>query len=167
MEMAERLYTTHSVEETQHLGRELGKRLIPGSILLLFGDLGSGKTVFIQGLAHGMKVPSDCYVNSPTYTIINEYPARLPFYHVDLFRLKDGADFEDIGLFELFSPANVVAIEWSERLHESELPDNYCKIHISVKNEFIRTLHIIACGLKMMDLVKDMPVIDGHHPIKR
>lgn len=161
MKASERFYITKSVEETRRIGQEMGKRLIPGSVLLLSGDLGSGKTVFVQGLARGMNVPPDCYVNSPTYALINEYPARLPFFHADLFRLEADADLEDIGLLELFTTPNVVAIEWPDRLHSSEIPENYCNIFFTEKSEYIRTLQIIAYGLKMIDLIEGMPEIAG------
>jgi len=160
MDKFERLYTTNSAKNTRQLGKEMGMRLIPGSIILLSGDVGSGKTVFVQGLANGMGVSPEYYITSPTYTLINEYPARFPFFHVDLFRLKESTDLEDIGLIEYFNPPNVVAIEWPERLHPSELTKNYCQIKLIVKEEFIRTIHIIACGHRMIDLIKEMPFTD-------
>lgn len=162
MKTLERSYTTNSAEETRQLGRTLGTKIKTGAILLLSGNLGSGKTVFVQGLADGMETPPDCYVTSPTYAIINEYPAKLPFFHVDLFRLNDGNDLEDIGLMELLSASNVVAIEWPERLHPSELPSEYCKIEIESENQSIRTIRIIAYGLRMIDLIKEMPRADRH-----
>ena len=158
MDSIERLYRSHSARDTRKLGQQIGERLTAGSILLLSGDLGSGKTVIVQGLARGMAVPDNCYVNSPTYTLINEYPARLPFFHVDLYRLNHGADIEEIGLMELLSPPNVVAIEWSERLQPSEVPEEHLKIDLSIENEFIRAVRLIAYGLKMVSLVKDMPI---------
>ena len=161
METFERIFTTHSPDMTRRLGQKMGKNLFPGSILFLSGDLGSGKTVFVQGLGSGLQVPSDCYINSPTYTLINEYPARLPFFHIDLFRLEGGADLEEIGILELFTSPNVVAVEWPERLHPSEIPSEHCKLRLEAKNEFIRTIHIIACGLRMIDLVKEMPFVGG------
>ena len=150
-------YTTNSPEHTFKVGKELGLRLTPGSVILLSGDLGSGKTVFVQGMAGGMGVPENYYITSPTYTLINEYPARLPFFHVDLFRIETNADLEDIGLLEYFDPPNVMAIEWAERLKPSELPSEYCKIRFVIKSETTRTIEIIACGLQMIDLLKDMP----------
>ncbi len=69
--------TTHSPEETHDLGKRLGSALEPGAVLFLTGELGSGKTAFVQGLARGLSVPETYYVTSPTYTIINEYPGRL------------------------------------------------------------------------------------------
>jgi tRNA threonylcarbamoyladenosine biosynthesis protein TsaE len=162
MKIYKRSFTTQSSDETQVLGQELATGLSTGATILLSGDLGSGKTVFVQGMAKAMAVPPDCYVTSPTYTLINEYPARLPFFHIDLFRLEPGSDLEEIGLLDLFSPLNVVVVEWPERLHESELPGEKCEIRLSTKSEFVRTIHIIAYGLKMIDLVKGMSFTGGN-----
>ncbi|MGD2269929.1 MAG: tRNA (adenosine(37)-N6)-threonylcarbamoyltransferase complex ATPase subunit type 1 TsaE, partial [Desulfobacterales bacterium] len=74
---------SHSPEETRKLGRKLGKQLKAGAIIALTGDLGSGKTVFVQGLASGLDVSNDYYITSPTFTLINEYMGRYSFYHVD------------------------------------------------------------------------------------
>ena len=87
-----REFQTHSHGQTVALGRALGRRLHQGIVLLLFGDLGSGKTAFTQGLARGLEVPASFIVTSPTYTLINEYPGRVPLYHVDLYRLPAPVD---------------------------------------------------------------------------
>ncbi len=105
---------TASPEETQKIAAKLGEKLKPGDVVLLFGDLGAGKTTFVQGLARGLGVPEDYYVQSPTFALINEYPGRVPLYHVDLYRLAP-EDVYDLGLEELVEKG-VVVIEWSERL---------------------------------------------------
>jgi tRNA threonylcarbamoyladenosine biosynthesis protein TsaE len=105
---------THSESETAAVGRELAARLGAGDIVLLFGDLGAGKTAFVRGLAEGLGIdPAE--VSSPTFTIIQEYRGgRLPLLHVDLYRLEPN-EVDDLGLDELGERA-VVAIEWAERL---------------------------------------------------
>ncbi|OAG28472.1 tRNA (adenosine(37)-N6)-threonylcarbamoyltransferase complex ATPase subunit type 1 TsaE [Thermodesulfatator autotrophicus] len=108
------VFKTKSPEETEQLAEKLGKRLACGDIILLFGDLGAGKTTFVKGLARGLGVPEDYYVQSPTFAIINEYPGRIPLYHVDLYRLEP-EDVYDLGLEEL-AEQGVLVIEWSERL---------------------------------------------------
>ena len=110
-----RTFTTHSEEETAGVGRDLGLTLDTEAVVLLFGDLGAGKTAFVRGLAEGLSVsPGD--VTSPTFTLIQEYRGgRLPLLHVDLYRLDDPREIDDLGLDELGSGA-VVAIEWAERL---------------------------------------------------
>ena len=106
--------TTHSEAETIAAGRELASRLAAGSVVLLFGDLGAGKTAFVRGLASGLGIAPD-EVSSPTFTIIRQYGGgRVPLLHVDLYRLA-AKEVDDLGLDELGEHA-VVAIEWAERM---------------------------------------------------
>jgi len=109
------LITTHSEEETAGVGRDFARRLAAGSVVLLSGDLGAGKTVFVRGLAEGLGVSSSA-VSSPTFTLIQEYRGgRLPLLHVDLYRLDDPREIDDLGLDELGTDG-VVAIEWADKL---------------------------------------------------
>ncbi len=105
---------TKSPEETKALAQEIAQGLEPGEVILLEGDLGAGKTTFIQGLAEGLGVPEDYYVSSPTFALINEYPGRITLFHVDLYRLEP-KEVEDLGLEDLLDQG-VIAIEWAERL---------------------------------------------------
>jgi len=111
---------TNSPEETIRLGEKIGSLLQSGDVIALTGELGAGKTTFIKGLAKGIGV-SD-FVGSPSFVIINEYPGRIPFYHMDLYRLEDRADIEGLGITEYFSGRGIVAVEWAEKLGEI-LPD--------------------------------------------
>ena len=106
---------TRSEEETAAVGRDLASALHPGTTILLTGDLGAGKTAFTRGLAEGLGVlPED--VSSPTFTIMQEYRGgRLPLFHVDLYRLNDPREIDDLGLDEI-SQSGVLAIEWAEKL---------------------------------------------------
>jgi tRNA threonylcarbamoyladenosine biosynthesis protein TsaE len=104
-----------SEAETTAAGRELAASLEAGSVVLLFGDLGAGKTVFVRGLAEGLGVSRDD-VSSPTFTIVQEYRGgRLPLFHVDLYRLNDAREIDDLGLDEIAADG-VLAIEWAEKL---------------------------------------------------
>jgi tRNA threonylcarbamoyladenosine biosynthesis protein TsaE len=107
--------TTHTEAETAAVGRELAARLTAGSVVLLYGDLGAGKTAFVKGLAEGLGAsPED--VSSPTFTIMQEYRGgRLPLFHVDLYRLNDPREIDDLGLEEIAADG-VLAIEWAEKL---------------------------------------------------
>jgi tRNA threonylcarbamoyladenosine biosynthesis protein TsaE len=106
---------THSQTETEAVGRELAARLTAGSVVLLFGELGAGKTALVRGLAEGLGVTPD-EVSSPTFTLMQEYRGgRLPLIHVDLYRLDDPREIDDLGLDELGEGA-VLAIEWVEKL---------------------------------------------------
>jgi tRNA threonylcarbamoyladenosine biosynthesis protein TsaE len=129
--MNERIVRLADAKATQMLGIELGKSLTAGSVLLLTGDLGSGKTTLVQGLAQGMGI--DDSIVSPTFTIINEYSGdRLPLYHLDLYRLNP-AEVDDLQLesywLGLETELGIVAIEWAERL--SHLPSDYIQIELT------------------------------------
>ena len=127
---------TYSAEDTRHAGRELGKKVQPGTIISIRGELGSGKTVFVQGLARGLGVPESIYVTSPSYTLINEYPGRCPLFHADFYRLDATSDFDDLGLDEILEEDGIVAIEWPDRLPDHLYrPDIDVHIKISGDNE--------------------------------
>lgn len=108
-------FTTHAESETAGIGRQLAHTLSAGSVVLLFGDLGAGKTAFVRGLAEGLGVdPAE--VSSPTFTLMQEYRGgRLPLVHVDLYRLNDPREIDELGLEEVAAPG-VLAIEWAEKL---------------------------------------------------
>jgi tRNA threonylcarbamoyladenosine biosynthesis protein TsaE len=129
--MPDRIVKLPDANATQMLGMELGQSLTAGGVLLLTGDLGSGKTTLVQGLAQGMNIVDS--IVSPTFTIINEYfSGRLPLYHLDLYRLTD-AEVDDLHLesywLGLETELGIVAIEWAERL--SYLPDDYLRIELT------------------------------------
>jgi tRNA threonylcarbamoyladenosine biosynthesis protein TsaE len=113
--MATRTVTTRSEEETSAVGRGLAALLSAGDVLLLYGDLGAGKTAFVRGLAEGLGVSRD-EVSSPTFTLIQEYRGgRLPLFHVDLYRIEDPREFDELGLDEI-AEDGVLAIEWADKL---------------------------------------------------
>lgn len=118
---------TKCEEETRQLGVRLAELLQPGDVLALEGDLGAGKTTFAQGVARGLGVKET--VDSPTFTIIKEYHGRLPFYHMDVYRL-DSPD-EDLGWDEFFFGDGVTLVEWAGRIEEL-LPDHAVHITITV-----------------------------------
>ncbi len=129
--MTERIVKLSDASATQMLGIDLGRSLTAGSVLLLTGDLGSGKTTLVQGLAQGMDIEDS--IVSPTFTIINEYfSGRLPLYHLDLYRLSN-AEVDDLHLesywLGLETAPGIVAIEWAERL--SYLPEDYLRIELT------------------------------------
>ncbi len=108
-------HVTTSEEETRFVASRLASDLPPGAVILLSGDLGAGKTVFVRGLASGLGIDPD-EVTSPTFTLVHEYRGgRLPLVHVDLYRL-DRAELEDIGLDTELAASGVLAVEWAERL---------------------------------------------------
>jgi tRNA threonylcarbamoyladenosine biosynthesis protein TsaE len=129
------------------LAERLGLSLHSGDVVALFGELGSGKTVFAQGLAQGLRVPSSFCITSPTFSIVNEYPGTTPFYHVDLYRLRGVEEFAELGLDEIFSGDGVVAIEWPECLG-SDLPDERLEVHFRFAGEESRYLTFVALGAR-------------------
>ena len=106
---------SHSEADTRRIARDLARDLVPGTVVLLSGDLGAGKTAFVKGLAEGLGIDPDD-VTSPTFTLVHEYRGgRLPLLHVDLYRL-DKADLDEIGLDSDLADRGVIAVEWPERL---------------------------------------------------
>ncbi|MBW4516892.1 MAG: tRNA (adenosine(37)-N6)-threonylcarbamoyltransferase complex ATPase subunit type 1 TsaE [Timaviella obliquedivisa GSE-PSE-MK23-08B] len=131
---------------TRNLGIALGRSLLPGSILLLEGDLGSGKTTLVQGIGAGLGITEP--ISSPTFILLNEYPeGRIPLYHLDLYRLQP-SEVEALYLESYWDgtefPLGIVAIEWAERLRH--LPLNYWNIHLTWVEAGGRQVIIKAMG---------------------
>ena len=145
---------THSPEQTQRLGRCLGRLVRKGTVMRLCGDLGSGKTCFVQGLARGLGVPDAYDITSPTYTLINQYPGRISLLHVDLYRLNGRADAEAIGLWDLFGENAVMAVEWAGRLADSEWPVENVSIEFFVEEDTVRRIRLFGSGLEPDNLIK-------------
>jgi tRNA threonylcarbamoyladenosine biosynthesis protein TsaE len=110
-----RTLITHSEDETRAEGVALARRLRPGDVVLLTGDLGMGKTVFARGLAIGLGVAED-EVRSPSFTLVNRYRGRVPMYHVDLYRIDRAEDMDELGLEEILGGDGITVVEWAERL---------------------------------------------------
>ena len=124
---------------TAAAGEALGRGLAPGAVVLLYGDLGAGKTAFVRGLARGVGANPD-EVSSPTFTIVQEYVgADVTLYHVDLYRLEP-AEIDDLGLEDLVAGDGVVAIEWAERW--SGRPDDVTEVRIEDAGEDRRRIRI-------------------------
>lgn len=125
---------------TKSLGAKFGSKLKPGNSIALFGELGSGKTTFIQGIALGLQISN--FITSPSFTIVNEYPLanNRSFYHVDLYRTNSISDIEDLGILELFRDDSIVAVEWAEKM-EAILPDNCMKIYFKYVDESEREIN--------------------------
>jgi tRNA threonylcarbamoyladenosine biosynthesis protein TsaE len=147
--------TTHSPEETRVLGQHLGETLTQGLVITLDGDLGSGKTTFVQGIAKGLGVSENYYITSPTYTLINEYPGRHSLFHIDLYRLGDSLGLDDLGLDEILYSQGISAIEWADRLPDNALT-SYISIQIIVMDDNARKVTITAYGLENTDLIKEL-----------
>ena len=111
-------FITHCPEQTEEVGRALGKVLTPGTVLAYEGDLGAGKTAFTRGLARGLGATES--VTSPTYTIVNEYlSGRMPLFHFDMYRLGSSDELWDIGWEDYLERGGVCAVEWSENVADA------------------------------------------------
>ncbi len=134
-------WLSQSAEETFNLGRRLGMKLGGGEILLVSGPLGAGKTVFVKGIASALNIDPE-EVTSPTFTLVNPYEGRLPLFHIDLYRLEEGASAAHaVDLDELISDERaVIVIEWAERLGRYPLPESAWRISISGDGEAPRKI---------------------------
>lgn len=120
---------TRSPDETLALGERLAERLQPGDVVALYGDLGAGKTHLVKGIACGLGV-DPAYVTSPTFTLVQEYAGRLPVLHLDLYRIERPAEFDRLGLDELFEGDGVCVVEWPERA-EGRLPASAIRLRLT------------------------------------
>ena len=110
------IYTNNEIE-TEQAGAQFAKELPGGSVVAFYGDLGAGKTAFVRGMAKGMGISSR--VNSPTFTIVNEYIGERELYHFDMYRLGSADELFDIGWEDYLSRGGVCAVEWSENVSEA------------------------------------------------
>jgi tRNA threonylcarbamoyladenosine biosynthesis protein TsaE len=115
MSMKALVQVTKTPAETERFAAKFAKGLKPGAILLLIGELGSGKTTFVKGLAKGLGISQEVLIHSPSFTLINEYPGKIPLYHVDLYRLDHLREIEELGLEDYLQKKGVVAVEWADR----------------------------------------------------
>lgn len=138
-----REWQTHNAEETFNLGKQIGAKLGGGEIILLHGPLGAGKTVFVKGVAASLNIDPE-EVTSPSFTLVNPYEGRLPLFHVDLYRLNEGASAAHaVDLEELLADERaVVVIEWAERLGRYPLPANVWHITIAGDGEEPRNIKL-------------------------
>jgi len=138
--------STDSHEKTLILGDQLGKCLKPGDIVLLFGDLGAGKTTLTQGICQGLGLEKGEYIRSPTFTLVNLYKGRIQINHIDLYRLDSFAEID--------------LIEWSEKLRQESDPtgnlelgiEERIEVHITIKEKNCRTFDINVIGQNQRSL---------------
>lgn len=145
--------TTRSVAETTALGEMMGSLLADRMVIALTGDLGAGKTAFVQGLARGLQVSAEYYITSPTFTLINEYPGRLTLHHVDLYRVGHPGEIDGIGLHDIMFGDGVTVIEWADKI-QSELPEEQLQIHFELADENSRNLTLTAVGSAAVTMLK-------------
>jgi tRNA threonylcarbamoyladenosine biosynthesis protein TsaE len=131
---------SHSEQETAALARKLAVSFLSGDVLILKGDLGSGKTTFVRALAEARGV-DESQINSPSYTLVNEYAGNPPIYHIDLYRLGDLSELTEIGWDDFLSRDGIVLVEWGERA-EHRLPDRYYLAEFKIIDDTQRQIEL-------------------------
>lgn len=144
--------SSESPERTLHWGKLLGILLDRGDVVALIGPLGAGKTTLTQGIAYGLGVGNDCYVTSPTFTIINEYKGRMPVYHLDFYRIESPLEINDLGLEEYLPGEGVTIVEWAEKI-EGFLPKEYLMIILEYADYNVRKVNMRGVGERYCDIV--------------
>jgi len=156
------VWESHSPADTDWLGRKLADLLQPGDVVALIGDLGAGKTQLVKAIAAGLGVPDD-EVHSPTFTLIHEYTGRLLLEHCDAYRLRNPAEFVNLGLDELFGEDRVALIEWADRVIE-DLPRRRLAVTIVADSATTRRVTFEASGRRYEGLLRELwggPKADG------
>lgn len=148
------IFKTTAPEKTFEFGRQLAEFITSGFVLCLQGDLGAGKTLFVQGLADGLNTTDA--VTSPTFTILNVYQAVLPIYHFDLYRLEQPEELYDVGFYEYTEAEGVAIIEWPDKFSE-QLPSEHLWIKITpgdLINE--RIIYVTAQGARYQQVCEEL-----------
>jgi tRNA threonylcarbamoyladenosine biosynthesis protein TsaE len=145
---------SESAEQTGKIACFIGSKLREGDVLALSGELGSGKTCFTGGLGRGLGVSDKYQITSPTFTLINEYPARCKLYHFDVYRLNGYSEFEDLGYEEYFCGKGIVVIEWAEKIVQV-LPENTIFIQFEYLDEKKRRIVIKGHEKRLKELAID------------
>lgn len=155
--MQEWRVTSFSDAETVALGRLLGELLAPGTVVLLSGELGAGKTCLARGIARGLGVPEEEPITSPSYTLMNHYRGRCELNHFDLYRLGGSAELEELGFGDYLAGAGVTLVEWAERApgHERDA----LEIRIAAPTLTERRLTLVAHGSEREQLLDNL----AHH----
>lgn len=157
----ELVFHSSSPGETRAVGARLGARLKPGAVLALHGGLGAGKTCLVQGLAEGLGIRPPARVSSPTFVIINEYPARIPLFHFDLYRLPDGHELIELGWEDYLERGGVIAIEWAERMRDL-LPADHLGVTLEVTGEKTRRITLRGKNIDEFATADTMSTTDEH-----
>ncbi len=142
------------LKATEQFGRTLGSLAQPGDIITLEGDLGAGKTTLTQFIGQGLMVPEECYITSPTFSLLHEYPGRLPLYHMDLYRLAGEEEIEELGFEDFLYGQGLTVIEWPERLG-TLMPEERLHIELLFQGEEGRKIVLTAIGESWLSRLAD------------
>lgn len=150
-EACEWSYCSRSATETDRLGRIIGQALRGGEVVALFGELGTGKTALVRGIAAGLGAPPRA-VSSPTFVLIHEYRGRLPLAHADLYRIQTATELAYLGLSDYLDGHTVVAVEWADKAG-TELPPDRLHVYLTHRGKTARDLALQATGARSRDLL--------------
>ena len=143
-------------EDTLALGEAMGKLISQGLSIALKGDLGAGKTTFVKGLAKGLGVSEEYYITSPTFTLINEYPASsFTLYHLDLYRLSCSDELEYIGFDDIIDDNHVIVVEWPEILKDISFEFDI-ELHFQFDEQYNRSISVFASGQPGINLLSKL-----------
>jgi tRNA threonylcarbamoyladenosine biosynthesis protein TsaE len=141
-------FQSNSEAETREIGFRLGKKIKRGDVVCLYGELGSGKTTMVKGIARALGI-SERDITSASFSIIVEYDSDIPFYHIDLYRIENN-EVASLGLHEYIGMEGISVIEWAERA-EKEIPDNRIKVILEYTGENSREIWIDGISLDKED----------------
>jgi len=148
-------FNSHSPEQTQLLGSYLGELAQKADVFLLVGELGTGKTCLVQGIAHGLAIKE--YAFSPTFVILREYHGRLPLYHIDFYRLDHVEEIADLGLEEYFYGHGVCVVEWAEKGLQVVPRDNLLiTLHYIPAYHTGRSIYLKPQGKRYYELIEQL-----------
>ena len=150
-----RMITTNSPDETLELGSKLARKLAPGDLVALIGELGAGKTMFTKGIAKGLGVGEYDYVNSPSFVVMKEYPGEKPLYHFDIYRLEEKSFSETLDYEEYFYGDGVTVVEWADKVADI-LPEEYLEVRISYLDEDKRRFEFLPHGERFERIVSGL-----------
>lgn len=143
------------LDDTRRLGVILGRISRPGDVILLNGSLGAGKTTLTQFIAEGLDVPAENYVTSPSFALMQEYPGRIPLYHIDCYRLEGEDDVEESGLMDYIVADGLSVVEWPERLG-SLVPEERLDVDIRLADNDARIVECTPHGEGWQERIQDI-----------
>lgn len=147
-----KIMTIDSPKETMELASRVAKRLHKGDLVALIGELGTGKTMFVKGLARGLGVKDYAYVNSPSFVVLKEYHGKKNLYHFDIYRLEAESFFETVDYEKYFYNDGITAVEWADKIKEA-LPENYLEVSIEYEGASSRKFTLRSVGDKFTNLL--------------
>ncbi len=147
--------TLQTLDDTRKLGRALGMVSRPGDVILLAGHLGAGKTTLTQFIAEGLEVPGEYYVTSPSFALLQEYPGRIPLYHIDCYRLEGEDDVEESGLMDYIVADGLSVVEWPERLG-SLVPEERLEVVMRLVDNDARIVVFTPYGESWQERIQEL-----------